>query len=167
MFAIIDSTTGLPRLIPSGRNLTTPAGETISDATLKTRADLAALGVYPVSDPGQPDARLYRVTGQRVEIDGDTAALVYDAEAIPAAEVRAAAIAGIKAQAAGLLTPTDWMVIRAAEGGTALPTDVAAYRVAVRAASNAAEAAITEAGDDAAAILAVTPAWPEPLTAEG
>ena len=31
-----------------------------------------------------------------------------------------------------LLVPTDWMAIRAAEGGTAVPTDIKNYRAAVR-----------------------------------
>ena len=43
--------------------------------------------------------------------------------------------------AANKLAGSDWMVVRAAEGGTAVPQDWAEWRVAVRAASNDAEAA--------------------------
>ncbi|SBW09121.1 hypothetical protein KL86APRO_12520 [uncultured Alphaproteobacteria bacterium] len=161
MFAVLDPATGKPRLILSGRRLVTPAGETLSDAALLSRAELVARGVYPVTDPGQPDPALYRVTGQRVQIADDGATLVYDAEPIPAAEVRVAKIAAIKAAADALLTPTDWLVIRAAETAAPIPATTVAYRGAVRAASNAAEAAVAAAGDDAAAILAVTPEWPE------
>jgi hypothetical protein len=161
MFAIIDTTTGNPRLVSSGRNLTAPAGETLSDAALYSRAELVARGVYPVTDPGAPDPALYRVTGQRVEIAGDGAALVYEVEPIPAAEVRAAKVAAIKAQADALLSPTDWLVIRSAETAAPIPAATVAYRGAVRAASNAAEEAVAAAGDDAAAILAITPEWPE------
>jgi hypothetical protein len=151
----------------SGRGIKTWDDRTISDATLRSRADNLADGLIPITDPCGPDGRLYTVTHQDVAVDWPDAALVYTAEAIPAAEIRADRIAAIKAQAAGMLTGTDWMVIRAAEGGTALPAAVATYRAAVRAASNAAEAAIIAAGDDAAAILAVTPAWPETLKTEG
>ena len=42
----------------------------------------------------------------------------------------------INAQAGGLLQGTDWMVVRAAEGGTAVPSDIATWRAAVRTKSN-------------------------------
>jgi len=53
------------------------------------------------------------------------------------------AIATVKAQAAGLLQPTDWYVVRKSETGTEIPADVLTYRQAVRDASNAIESAIT------------------------
>jgi len=53
------------------------------------------------------------------------------------------AIQTVKAQAAGLLQPTDWYVVRKSETGTEIPADVLTYRQAVRTASNAIEAAIT------------------------
>ena len=42
----------------------------------------------------------------------------------------------INQQAGGILQPTDWMVVRAAEGGTAVPSDIATWRAAVRTKSN-------------------------------
>ena len=42
----------------------------------------------------------------------------------------------INQQASGLLQDTDWMVVRAAEGGTAVPSDIATWRAAVRTKSN-------------------------------
>ena len=42
----------------------------------------------------------------------------------------------INAQAGGLLQSTDWMVVRASEGGTAVPSDIATWRAAVRTKSN-------------------------------
>ena len=42
----------------------------------------------------------------------------------------------INAQAGGILQSTDWMIVRAAEGGTALPSDIATWRAAVRTKSN-------------------------------
>lgn len=55
--------------------------------------------------------------------------------------------AQVKATAASLLSPSDWYVIRASEGGAAIPTDVATYRAAVRTASDTMEAAIDAAAD--------------------
>jgi hypothetical protein len=42
----------------------------------------------------------------------------------------------INAQAGSILQSTDWMVVRAAEGGTAVPSDIATWRAAVRTKSN-------------------------------
>ena len=53
------------------------------------------------------------------------------------------AIAQTKVTAAGLLAPTDWMVVRSAENGTDIPAATLAYRANVRAASNNIEAAIS------------------------
>jgi len=60
--------------------------------------------------------------------------------------------ARIKTVAAGLLQSSDWMVIRAAEGGTAVATDIATYRAAVRTKSNSMETAIDGAADTDAMI---------------
>lgn len=156
-----DPVTGHLPLIVSGRNLIAPNGETLSDASLFSREDLAAKRVRVVTDPGAPDPALWRVTGQHVARTEDGAVLVYDAEPIPAAEVRAAKVAAIKAAADALLSPTDWLVIRSAETAAPIPAATIAYRGAVRAASNAAEAAVLAAGENTAAIPAVTPEWPE------
>ena len=51
-------------------------------------------------------------------------------------------IARIKAQAAGLLSSTDWYVIRNAEAQTAIPANIATYRAAVRSKSNEMEALV-------------------------
>ena len=60
----------------------------------------------------------------------------------------------INSQAGGLLQPTDWMVVRAAEGGTAVPSDIATWRAAVRTKSNDMCTAIDGAADvDALAAL--------------
>jgi len=52
------------------------------------------------------------------------------------------AVQTVKTQAAGLLQPTDWYVVRKSETGAEIPTEVLTYREAVRTASNAIEAAI-------------------------
>ena len=58
------------------------------------------------------------------------------------------AIAQVKATAAGLLQPTDWMVIKASEvADYSVDADTLTYRAAVRTASNTIETAITGAVD--------------------
>jgi hypothetical protein len=76
----------------------------------------------------------------------------------------------VKTTAASLLSGSDWLVIRAAEGGTAVPAAVATYRAAVRTTSGLMETAIDDAADmDAFIALHINTAddvgvlndWPE------
>ena len=65
-------------------------------------------------------------------------------------------ISNINAQAGGILQPTDWMVIRAQEGGTAVPSSITTKRAAVRTKANAMCTQITNAANvDALAALYV------------
>ena len=60
----------------------------------------------------------------------------------------------INSQAGGLLQNTDWMVVRAAEGGTAVPSAITTWRAAVRTKANAMQVQIDNAADvDALAAL--------------
>ena len=62
----------------------------------------------------------------------------------------------INSQAGGILAPTDWMVIRAQEGGTAVPSSITTQRAAVRTKANAMCTQIDNAADvDALAALYV------------
>lgn len=62
----------------------------------------------------------------------------------------------INSQAAGALAPTDWMIIRAADGGTAVPSSITTKRAAVRTKANAMQAQIDGAANvDALAALYV------------
>ena len=53
----------------------------------------------------------------------------------------------INQQAGGLLQVTDWMVVRAAEGGTAVPSAITTWRAAVRTKANAMQVQIGNAAD--------------------
>ena len=62
----------------------------------------------------------------------------------------------INQQAGGLLQDTDWMVVRAAEGGTAVPSEITTWRAAVRTKANAMQVQIGNAANvDALAALYV------------
>ena len=62
----------------------------------------------------------------------------------------------INQQAGSLLQDTDWMVVRAAEGGTAVPSAITTWRAAVRTKANAMQVQIGNAADvDALAALYV------------
>ena len=60
----------------------------------------------------------------------------------------------INSQAGGLLQDTDWMIVRAAEGGTAVPSATTTWRAAVRTKANSMQAQIDGAANvDALAAL--------------
>jgi len=82
--------------------------------------------------------------------EDDNPVLDEDGVQIVTKGLKSNAIAQVKATAAGLLQPTDWMVTRKAETGTAIPDSVLDYRAAVRTASGTIETAITDAADHTA-----------------
>ena len=57
------------------------------------------------------------------------------------------AIQKVKAQQAGYLAQTDWYIIRKADAGTAIPSNIQTWRNAIRSDATAIETAITNAAD--------------------
>ena len=57
------------------------------------------------------------------------------------------AIQKVKAQQAGYLTETDWYIIRKADAGTAIPSNIQTWRNAIRTDATEIETAITNAAD--------------------
>jgi len=108
-----------------------------------------AKGLVWEDDPASFDGRFYWSAGVAKslddvnEVDENGDPLMQDGEQVVTLGLKSNAIATVKAQAGGLLAPTDWMVVRSAENGTDIPANVLAYRAAVRAASGTIETAIT------------------------
>ena len=70
--------------------------------------------------------------------------------------------AEVKSIAAGMLSGSDWMTHREADGGTAMPTDWKNYRVAVRAESNEKEGEIDGLADlEEIKVYSIHSGWPE------
>jgi hypothetical protein len=142
-----------------------PSNWMVWDAATK-----AAKGLVWEDDPASFDGRFYWSAGVAKslddvnEVDENGDPLMQDGEQVVTLGLKSNAIALVKAQAGGLLAPTDWMVIKASEvADYSLPTDVATYRAAVRTASNTIEAAITSASDLAAFIAL----YDVPMDADG
>ena len=122
-----------------------------------TDAEKTALGMVWVDDPAPYDNRFYWDANTAKALDDVNEV---DPEGNPILDERGNqiitrglkynAIQQTKATAAGKLQPTDWMVTRKTEAGTAIPDTVGNYRTAVRTASGAIETAITNAADHAA-----------------
>ena len=85
----------------------------------------------------------------------DEAAFTWKVEGeVKEAGIRPKYKTNVNHEAAGLLASTDWMVIRAAEGGTAVPSATTTWRAAVRTKANAMCTAIDGAANvDALAAL--------------
>lgn len=82
--------------------------------------------------------------------DDNTPMLDINGDQVVTKGLKSNAIAQTKMTAAGLLAPTDWMVVRSAENGTDVPSATLAYRANVRAASQTIETAISGATTHAA-----------------
>lgn len=122
---------------------------------LPTDEDRIAAGLTWVDDPQPVDSRFYSGRDENgdpiewnledvneVDTNGDPV-LDADGNQLVRLGLKSLAIPNVKNQAQGLLAPTDWMVIKAAEvADYTVPADVTAYRAAVRQASNDIEAAI-------------------------
>ena len=112
-------------------------------------ATKTAMGLVWADDPAPFDSRFYWSAGNPKALDDVTETV--DGEEITTAGLKTNAIAQVKATAAGLLAPTDWMVIKASEvADYSVDADTLTYRAAVRTASNDIETAINGAADHAA-----------------
>ena len=110
-----------------------------------------AIGIEWVDDDRpRENESYYYIRGRR----GD-----WTVEPRPLDGLKEKAVAAIKKSAGTRLASSDWMAIRAAEGGAAIPEDWAAYRTAVREYSNIYEVAIGEATFDS--IQNMRAEWPE------
>jgi hypothetical protein len=79
----------------------------------------------------------------RNEVNKDgTPLLDQDGKQVVTKGLKSIHVARIKSQAAGALQSTDWYIIRNAESGAIVPTNVSTYRTAVRTKSNDMEALI-------------------------
>ena len=144
--------------------------------SLWSNAERQAIGIYEVSvdNTNKKDEAYYINTDISYSFDGSSVIGSYgtatpkplddvlftqadaDADEIPSDKavgdvksygLKGLEIAKIKAQASGLLAPTDWYVVKATEvADYSVPTDIATYRANVRAKSNEMESQINACG---------------------
>ena len=137
----------------------TPRGLTIDGIqhprnifTQWTKAELAAIGIKPASITAV-DSR-YKNTGEITwDTSGEEAVGTYATTDKVAADLKTEMAASVNAQAASLLSGSDWMHLREGDGGTAMSADWKTYRTAVRTTVNAKETEIDALADIAAVKL--------------
>ena len=146
---------------------------------LWSASELEAIGIYSVviDNTNLKDGKYYTNTNQSFNFaDGTVTASYGTATALPLDDVlftaqdetdglgtegevkqpgiRQGHIDAINSQSGGILQDTDWMVVRAAEGGTAVPSSITTQRAAVRTKANEMCTQITNAANvDALAAL--------------
>jgi hypothetical protein len=134
----------------------TPRGLTIDGIqhprnifTQWTKAELAAIGIKPASIT--PVDSRYKNTGELTwDTTGAEVVGTYATTDVAAATLKTNMTASVNSNAASILAQSDWMSIRAADGGTAVPAAWATYRTAIRTTANAKETEIDALADIAA-----------------
>ena len=134
----------------------TPRGLTLSGVqhprnifTHWTKAELAAIGIKPARIVAVNQR--YQRTGELTwDTTGEEAVGTYAASDVAVADLKTQMKAEVNSMASGVLSSSDWMSIRAADGGTAVPSAWATYRTAVRTIVNAKETEIAALADIAA-----------------
>ena len=120
-------------------------------------AEKVAAGLVWADDPASFDNRFYwdantpKALDDVNAVDEDGNPVLEDGEQMVILGLKSQWKATIKAQAGGLLAPTDWMIIKAQEVSEYLvPAGTLTFRADVRTASNTIEAAIDGAADHTA-----------------
>ena len=115
-----------------------------------SKEELEAIGIY-VLEIVTPDSRYYDTGAENFEKksrrnpDGTFAGgadyyeLTYETTEKNVDNLKSDLISKIKANTGVLIAPSDWMVIRATDGGAAMPADWTTYRSEVRAHGNSLE----------------------------
>lgn len=123
-----------------------PKGLTIGDNqypknifNLWSASELEALGIYEVvlDNTNLKNDEYYDNTNQTFTFADNTVTASYGtATAKDLATLKTLHKEKINSHAGSLLAPYDWYTLRAADGGTAVPSNVATYRTAVRTTAN-------------------------------
>ncbi len=137
--------------------------ETIGRVDLLGKAEKIDRRIYEHYPPTNQPGALETVTGTACDIDHESGVVQerHIIEPLPLGEAQARLIQQAKSTAASLLQPTDWKIVRAAEGVQPCGQATLDYRAAVRAACNAFEAAVL-ASADVGDLAGLSPAWPAP-----
>lgn len=139
--------------IDTGFVVKTPRGLTLDGVqyprnifNLWSKAELAAIGIKPYREE-TIDTRYHNAGAvTRTEVNGEIVGTPASTDK-DMADLKKAMVSEVKAQAASKLSSSDWMAIRAYEGGTAIASEWSTYRTNVRSTSNTKETEINALAD--------------------
>ena len=103
-----------------------------------SKAELLGIGIAPARVEA-PDSRYYNTGAESYTFTDGEWVISYETTEKNVDNLKADLIQKIKANVGALLSSSDWMVIRAADGGTAMPEAWTTYRNEVRAHGNSLE----------------------------
>ena len=103
-----------------------------------SKAELLAIGIAPARVE-VPDSRYYNTGAESYTFTDGEWVISYETTEKNFDDLKADLIAKIKANVGALLSSSDWMVIRQADGGKAVPEAWATYRAEVRTHGNSLE----------------------------
>jgi len=106
-----------------------------------SKAELLGIGIAPARVE-VPDSRYYNTGAESYTFTDGEWVITYATTEKDVDDLKADLIAKIKAHVGALLAPSDWRVIREADGGTAMSDEWKTYRSEVRQHGNALEAGI-------------------------
>ena len=160
MFAIVQNNT-IEQLVQPGTQFTVN-GTTYSDNwyQLATQEEKAALGIMDVVFAQRPDDKYYWVTESAPVINGGVVDIGFTTTPKDLAGLKSNATSAIDQQAFSLLSPSDYMTIKALETNTSMPDTWKTWRESVRTTAANAKTAITASTDIDTLITASTVSWP-------
>ena len=100
-----------------------------------SKSDLAAIGIKPASITAV-DSRYYDTGELTWDTSGAEAVGTYATTEKSVADLKTQMVSEVNALASSHLAASDWMTIRAADGGTAVPSSITTKRAAVRTKAN-------------------------------
>ena len=116
-----------------------------------TNEERKAIGILPYTYSGSNINNEYYTSTFSDSVGDDTVTRTYTNNAVSdLTELKTSKIADAKSYANQLLSDTDWYVVRNAETSTAIPSEITAFRTAVRTNYAAFKTAITNAANVAA-----------------
>ena len=146
------------KIVPTHKGIT--IGDTQHDKNiyrLWSKEELKNIGLLPYRE-NTVDNRFYQRGSLSYEVGSDEVVGTYAKTDKDVATLKEKMIEQVKNRASKLLAPTDWMAVRASEGGTAMPDAIKTYRTAIRKESNDKETEIKALGDlDAVKLYEATP----------
>ena len=160
MFAIVKDNT-VQQIIQEGSQFT------VNDVTyannwfqLATQEEKNALDVMEVVYGARPDDKYYWVTESAPAINGNVVDIGFTSTPKDLSGLKTTAIDQVNQQAFSLLSPTDYMTIKALETNTTMPENWKTWRESVRTTAATAKTAIIASTDIASLITASTVTWP-------
>ena len=159
MFAIIKDN-AIQQLIPDGNQFTIGDIQYPSNwVNLSTLEEKQAIGMVDVVYGTRPDDRYYWVTESAPVIANGVVEINYTSTAKDLADLKKTAITQVNTQAFSLLSPTDYMSIKALETGNAMPDVWKIWRESIRTSALNAKTSINASTDVDSLITASTVTW--------